>query len=156
RLMKVIGTGLCLFLIIPVGGRLNEAEPLARSNVLAPGRLDPAVQVAALKERARVALRAGRYDEAEELCSYGYRASREAGDTEAAVQFQVGVANCALASYHHRQALESFLTAKSLLRELGKQSGSASVEIGLSSVYTQLGEYDAALVAAREGLQRKL
>ena len=146
--MRKIGAVLCL-LLITVDGRLEDSRPLARAAFLA--RPDRTALTATLAS-AGAAFRAYLYDEAERIFTRGYRSALQAGDSEMAARFLCGLGNCQIVRFRYKDALESYLSARQHLTMTSDPERVASVEIGLASLYSQLGEYDAATEAARRAL----
>jgi tetratricopeptide (TPR) repeat protein len=151
--MRTIGTILCLFLVISVGGRLDEAEAIPKTVFLAspirpryPALLDSL-------HRANALYRAAKYEEALESYRSGYRVSVEIRQIEMTARFLWGAGNCHLHRFLYRDALESYLAAKQIFAELGDTDKVVVLDISLCSLYSQMGEFEAASGAAGRALE---
>jgi CHAT domain-containing protein/tetratricopeptide (TPR) repeat protein len=150
--MRTIGTILCLFLIIPVSGRLEKAEPLSKTTFLVPDAGDRFALFESLR-RATAIFHKAQYDDAVQSFLQGYEASTELGETEMAARFLKGIGNCDFFRFRYREALGSYLTARKMFMGLGDDANTVAVDVNLSSLYSQLGEFDAATDAAQRGLR---
>jgi len=114
--MRTIGAFACL-LLFPLCGWLLESRPLSKTQSLeSPLRPDPPAL-----ERASAIFRTGKYDEAAQAYSSGYRAATQRGERDLAARFLWGIGNCHFAKRQYRQAIESFLSARTMSELSGNQ-----------------------------------
>jgi CHAT domain-containing protein len=140
---------ICLILTLWMAGSRPPAAVLPRSpdSSLWWGQESKSLNVAALKLR-----RAGKLDSAEALYRQGYREALGRGDPLAAVRFLISAGGCQLLAFHYRDALATFLEARSLARRIGDYDDLGAIAVNLSTVYLQSWDVAAAMQVAEEGL----
>src|SRR5262249_39998149 len=95
----------------------------------------------------------GDYAQAASLFERGYREARLCKDSRSEAGFLIGMANCHFIQHHYQEALQEYVAARKVLSLLPKPNSLVAVEGNLASLYSQLGEYDAAIDAAKRGLK---
>jgi CHAT domain-containing protein len=148
-MVALIG-GLCLILILGTTGSRSPGVP-SRS----PGssewwdRASKHIQTQALSFR-----RAGDYASAEKLYQQGYEGAVQRHDPIGAIKYLMSVGGCQIGEFRYRAALETLLRARSLAASVGDKADLGGIAVNLSSVYTQMWDYGAALQAAQDGMKQ--
>ncbi len=151
--MKTIGTVLCFFLIISVTGRLDEAKPIPKTKFSTiPSRSRYPALLDSL-HGANALYHAAKYEEALESYRRGYRASMQIRQTEMAARFLLGAGNTQLHRFLYQEALESYVGARNIFTELGDAGKVTVLDISLCSLYSQMGEFEAASEAGGRALE---
>ena len=146
--MATLKGGLCLILILWTSGSRPPNVP-ARSPDSSEwwDHASKPIHELALRHR-----KAGDYRSAEELYKYGYEEAVRRKDPVAAVRFLISVGGCQLGDFRYRDALATLLRARSVAQESGVRTELAGIALNLSSVYTQMWDYSAAVQAAEDGI----
>jgi CHAT domain-containing protein/tetratricopeptide (TPR) repeat protein len=142
--MRKLSLSACLLLLILADGRPYKLAP-APKTVSQPALAKMLVQSTKLREK-------GEYEQMAELCQRGYREAKRCKDRHSEAYFLTGMATCHFAQHHYRVALQEYLAAKEVLSSLKDQSSLLVINGSLSSLYSQLGEYDAAIDRAKQAL----
>src|SRR5271165_1227535 len=134
----VLGTALAMF---PSTGsfnrtRIEEADPELNS----------------LRIEGANAFNKGDLDTAERFFEKGYQLADQKRNLYYKWRFKSNVASIAYARYQFRAALSGYLEAKTLAEVSGDTNGPALMAINLTSLYTILGETEAANRAAEAGV----
>jgi len=94
-----------------------------------------------------------KYLEAARLYERGYKEAVRHQDAFSAGRFLGNIGSCQFATLQYRAAARAFLEARALAEEAGDQEMIATASLNLCSLYSQLGELNAALQAAQHGLK---
>jgi CHAT domain-containing protein/tetratricopeptide (TPR) repeat protein len=145
-----------LLFMIPLAGTLVHFVPPPRTTLLVPPeqknvRRD--LLAARLKQSGNV-YRTGDFHDAAALAEQGYRDALGAGEPQLAAQFLNNLGGCRLALHRYREALQAFLDARKLAEELGDNATAGKLDINISSLYSQLGQMDAATEAIGRAMRR--
>jgi CHAT domain-containing protein/tetratricopeptide (TPR) repeat protein len=151
--MRTVGTILCLFLIIPVSGRREDARPLSKTRFLDSARTPKYEVLSMALHRANALGHAAKYEEAAQSYRRGYQTSQKWGQKELAAQFLSGLGTCQFLSFRYGDALESYVAVRKMFEALGDPTNTARVDLNLCSLYSQLGELGAAADAAKRALE---
>jgi tetratricopeptide (TPR) repeat protein len=146
----------CCLLMLPLAGAVRRSGPNSRAQTL-PG--DPSM--AAQAKIARQALRAG----AEAFRSGGYtaaltcyetarRAALAAGETDLAARATGNLGGCQFALHQYRPAITRFLEARKLAQRAGDASAIAAFDANIASLYSEMGELEAAAQWTEASLTR--
>jgi CHAT domain-containing protein/tetratricopeptide (TPR) repeat protein len=143
--MKKLSLSACLLLLLILAdGKPYKLEPAPKA-VSQPALAKMLVLSTKLREK-------GEYEQAAELCQRGYQEAKRCKDRHSEAYFLTGIATCHFAQHHYRVALQEYLAAKEVLSSLNDQSSLLVINGSLSSLYSQLGEYDAAIEGAKQAL----
>src|SRR5947208_1526281 len=105
--MRTVGASICLVLLA-LSGWLIQTSLLSKTQPL--DSLAPASSLLAVSlEQASNIYRNGKYDEAAQAYSTGYRIASHRGKRALAAAFLWGIGNCHLKRHQYRHAIESFL-----------------------------------------------
>jgi CHAT domain-containing protein len=150
--MRITGGFVCLLLLILAADGAYRHKPIFEAQLASPeDTLSRAVlptllsQGTALRER-------GEYAQAANLFQQGYREAKLRRDRYSETRFLLGTANCYFIQHRYQDALREYLAARGILPSSVKPNYQIAINGNLSSLYAQLGEYDAAIDAARQGL----
>lgn len=146
----------CLFLLLPLAGRLQDAGRHAGGPPRPAARVDASAGIL-LHSRLQNANRffgSGRYLEAFQRFQEGYEAAISAGEERIAARFLGNLGACRVALRQYREALESFDAGRRLAEAAGDTSAAGAMDANTSSVYEQMGELDAAAEYARRAAAR--
>jgi CHAT domain-containing protein/tetratricopeptide (TPR) repeat protein len=145
-----------LLSIIPLAGTLVRFVPPPRTPLLAGPeqrnvRGDPLG--AQLKRFGALRLTED-FPAAATLAQQGYRDALRARDTQIAGKFLLGLANCRFALHQYREALPTYLEARKLAEASGDNVTAEKADFNISSLYSQLGQMDAATAAIGRAIAR--
>ena len=147
--MKKLGLSACLLLLILADGRPSKLESASKAR---PEDTPFQVYLTKMVHEGRILREKGEYAEAADLFQRGYREARLHKDRHSEAVFLSGIANCHFFQRHYREALQGYLAAKQVLSPSKEQSSLFPINVSLSSLYSQLGEYDAGVDAAKQAL----
>src|SRR5947209_3072092 len=88
---------------------------------------------------------------AAEVYQKGYEEAERHHDVSAQERYLSSIAGCRLMQLQYRDALEIYLRARKLAASIGDRQELGAIAFNLSSLYMQVWDFDAALVAANEG-----
>jgi CHAT domain-containing protein len=146
--MKRLALSTCLLLLILADGKPSKLQPPSKAQ---PEDTPSQLTLAKMIHEARILREKGEYAQAADVCQAGYREARLRKDRHSEASFLLGIANCHFLQHHYREALQEFLAVKQVLSSSEEQR-SILVNISLSSLYSQLGEYEAGVDAAKQAL----
>jgi CHAT domain-containing protein/tetratricopeptide (TPR) repeat protein len=150
--MRKIALSACLFLQILAPGRQHKRELAHKEPVAPPEERSFQPALVAMLHEGRILREKGRYSQAADLFQVGYRESKLRKDQHSEARFLLGIANCYFSQHHYREALQEYLAAKQALSSSIEPKWLFGIDVSLSSLYTQLGEYDAAIDVAKHAL----
>ena len=106
-----------------------------------------------LRLQGNALLRASQYPRAISIYENGYAEAKRRGSLGSAVRFlnNLGVAYYQL--FRFRDAIQTYLKARDLARLQGDRETLGALSVNLSSLYFDMGDIDAALESAEEGLK---
>jgi tetratricopeptide (TPR) repeat protein len=138
-----------LISIIPLAGTLVRFVPPPRMPPLATRgqrsvRAD--LLTAQLKQSGQV-YRTGDFHNAATLALQGYRDALRAGEPQLASRFLNNLGGCRFALHQYREALQVYLEARNLAESTHDNAGAANLDFNISSLYSRLGQMDAATEA---------
>ena len=105
----------------------------------------------ALEKAARQYWNTRNFSAAEQIYQQGYEEGARRHDTVAAERYLTSVAGCRFAQFRYRDALASYLQARSLAASIRDRQELGAIAVNLSSLYQQMWDLDSALLAAEEG-----
>src|SRR5437773_648405 len=148
--MRTIGAFLCLYLLTPIGGWLSTSGPSSEMKFLA-ARMTPArLALSEQLRRGNALRRNGAPRQASEILRRGYRAAAGQNEPLWQARFLWGIAQCHAAQHRYQESLDEYLAVRKAFESLEVSAISLSALNGsLWSLYSQLGEYDAAIETIR-------
>ncbi len=147
--MRTVGVVLCFLLLIIAGGRLRELKQ-TRS---VPSAEVPARMALAKKLAQAASLRRmGEYQQAVVLFQTGYEKAASLKDAHFEMRFLLGIGQTHVAQHRYSEALRDYAKARETMPSSKNAISLTSLDICLSNLYFQLGEYDAAMQAANRAL----
>lgn len=105
-----------------------------------------------LRQTAALSISQGNFEDAERLYLSGVELGARHQDPLAQAWFLDGAGSARLAGLHFSRALEAYLEAKNLAEKARNRAALGAIDGDLASVYEQMGDFDSALIAAREAL----
>jgi CHAT domain-containing protein len=147
--MRTSGVFLCLLLLTVAGGRPYKLKQTRLiSNAETP------VRAALGKKWANaVGLRKlGEYARAAALFQAGYDNAARLKDADYETRFLVGLGQTHLVQHRYSEALQEYVEARKVMPSSNNTLSLTTLDGSLSSLYSQLGEYDAAIQAANRAL----
>ncbi len=145
-----------LLSMIPLAGTLVRTVPPPRTPPLVTSgqknvRRD--LLTAELKRSAK-AFGAGDFHGAATLAQQGYRDALRAGESQLAGQFLNNVGGCQFALHQYREALHTFLEARTLAEAAHDNATAGKLDFNISSLYSHLGQMNAAAEAMNHAMAR--
>ena len=142
--------------MIPLAGTLVRSVPPPRTPLLAtPGqktvRQNP---LASQLDQSHKLFYAGNFHDAAALAKQGYHNALSAGEPQIAAQFLNTLGGCQFALHQYRDALQTFLDARKQAEASGDNATAAKAGLNIASLYTQLGQIDAATEAIGRAMER--
>ncbi len=150
--MKKLALPACLFLLILADGRPYKIDSASKAQLAHLEDTPFQPFLASMLRQARILRQKGEYVQAADLFRQGHRQARLRKDPDFEALFLLGMGTCYFSQQHYQEALEEYLEARVLLHSSQDTSALIALNGSLSSLYSQLGEYDAAIDAATEGL----
>src|ERR1700704_4056021 len=152
--MRKLVLSACLFLLIlalliPADGRPSKLEPASKAH---PNDTPSQPALSEVLRQARILREKGEYAQAGDLFQWGYQEARRRKDRHSEARFLLGVANCHFSQHHYREALQEYLTAKEVSPSSIEHNSLIAINVSLPSLYSRLGEYEAAIDAAKNAL----
>ena len=137
-------------LLVTVGLVWRRGYPVART--VSPTGSPKAPELLELRNQGNGLFRAGQYLAAIRVYESGCREARRRHDTWSELRFlnNLGSANYQL--FRYRDAVKIYLQARELAASQGNQEMLAAICLNLSSLYYQMGAFDAATESAKQGL----
>ena len=147
--MSAFALGLCLILTLWMTGSRPPTVVLPRSldSSFWWGRESLEINARALNLR-----KAGDLSGAERVYRAGYDLALRRGDRTAAARFLMSVGGCQIIAFHYQSALLTFLQARDLAAAVGDRADLGGIAVNLSTIYSQMWDFPAAIRAAEEGL----
>ena len=145
-----------LLSIIPLAGTLARFVPTPRTPPLATLRQKIArsgLLIAQLQQSRKVFLTGGFHDAAI-LAQQGYRDALRAGEPQIAARFLGNLGGCRFALHQYREALQTYLEARTLAEASHDNATAGNLDLNISSLYSQLGQMDAATEALGRAMAR--
>ena len=146
----------CLFLIIPLVGTVRNSVPPPRAQSLAMsnGQPAPGGVLASRLIQSRNLAHAGNFQDAAAIARQGYKDALQAGDRQNAVRFLNNLGGCQFAVHKYHDALQTYLDARNLAEAYGDNAEAGKLDFNISSLYSQLGQIDAAVESAERAKSR--
>lgn len=142
--------------MIPLDGSVLHSIPSSRTKSLATSRAQTArrdLLTSRLKQSSMV-YRTGNFHDAADLAQQGYQDALHAGEPRLAIRFLGNLGGCRFALHQYREALQAFLIARELAEASGDQTTAGALDFNISSLYSQIGQIDAAVEAAGRAMGR--
>jgi CHAT domain-containing protein len=106
-----------------------------------------------LRRQANSLLRAGQYAQAIRIYEKGYAEAKRRGSLRSAVRFLNNLGSAYYQVFRYRDAIQTYLKARDLASLQGDQETLGALSVNLSSLYFDMGDIDAALESAEQGLK---
>lgn len=145
-----------LLSVIPLAGTLVRCVPPARPKSLATTKAQTArrkLLEGQLQQSLKV-FRMGDFHAAASLAQRGYQDALAELQPQIAAQFLANLGGCWFASHQYREALQTYLASRKLAEEFGDNATVARADLNISSLYSYLGQTDAAIGLARRAMAR--
>ena len=145
-----------LLSVIPLAGTLVRSVPPPRTSSLVPP-LQKTVREDKLTRQlqdSEKTFRRSDFSAAAILDEQGYRDALRAGDPKIAAHFLVNLASCRFSLHQYREALQTYLDARKLADASGDTVTAARAGLNIASLYSNLGQMDAATEAIGRAMAR--
>lgn len=145
-----------LLSIIPLAGTLVRFVPRPRmASLVTPGSKNARrdLLTARLKQSVRV-FSTFDFHNAATLFEQGYRDSLSAGEPQIAARFLNNLGGCNFALHQYREALSVYLKARALAESSHDNATAGKLDLNISSLYSHLGQIDAASEAVDRAMAR--
>jgi CHAT domain-containing protein/tetratricopeptide (TPR) repeat protein len=123
------------------------------SNPRIQGNDDEPPELRELRRQGNALLRGSQYPQAISIYENGYREARRRRSLRSAVRFLNNLGSVYYQLFRYRDAIQTYLKARDLARLEGDREMLGALSVNLSSLYFDMGEIDAALESAEEGLK---
>src|SRR5215831_15377620 len=155
-LLKAVKLLACCLLIFPLAGTPPFPVPQSRTRLLGaqPKAESLPAAIAALQREVDSLWRQRRFAEAIPLCERIHRDAAAAGLMGLAASGARFTGACQFALRRHTAALASFLEARGLAEAAGDEPELVACDLNIASLYSEIGEVDAAAHWAQELLGR--
>jgi tetratricopeptide (TPR) repeat protein len=117
------------------------------------GDEEEARELQELRRKGNTLLRASQYGQAIAIYQSGYERALKSRSPRSAVRFLNNLGSAYYHLYRYRDAIETYLKARDLAISQGNQEMQGALCNNLSSLYFDMGETDAALESAQQGLR---
>jgi CHAT domain-containing protein/tetratricopeptide (TPR) repeat protein len=150
--MRKIGTVVCLLALISGGGWLCSSTPSSKETPSPARDSHATVALTRMLDQAETIFQNGDYGNALDLFVIGYREAQRQKQRNLEACFLKGIGTCHFAQHHYQEALREYLAARDAFADLGDAGSVSTLNGGLSSLYLQLGEFDAAMDSIKRAL----
>jgi len=106
-----------------------------------------------LRHQGNDLFRAGEYLRAIRVYENGYEEAKRSGNSRSAVRFLNNVGGSRYRMFRYRDAAQAYLEARDLATSQGDRESLGALCFNLSSLYFDMGDFDAAMVSAQQGLK---
>jgi len=145
-----------LLSIIPLAGTLVRFVPPPRTPPLETSSRKTVRRdtLTAQYRQSYKLFRSGDFRATATLDEQGYREALRAGEPRIAAQFLNGLGSCRFALHQYREALQTYLAARKLAEASGDNVTAGKADFNISSLYSRLGQMDAATEAIGRAMVR--
>jgi CHAT domain-containing protein len=151
--MRKIGSSVCLILNLAGVGSVHKTVPSARTQLdPSPNRSAKRPELRAHLNQAYYLVAAGRYVQATQIYERACPEADALGQAEWAGRCWNNLGSSYFSMFRYREALSAFLEARRISRTSGDWANLANLGSNISSLFLNLGELDAAVDAAEQGL----
>src|SRR5579885_3088837 len=105
-----------------------------------------------LRVRANSLFSQKKYSEAADLYESGYRQALASHDPVSALRFLNNLGATQFGLLRYRRAIDAFVRARDLARSMNDRGALSATCANLCSLYSQIGDMEAATIAAEQGL----
>ncbi len=123
------------------------------SNQGVQGSDDEPPKLRELRRQGNALLRASQYPRAISIYENGYREAKRRGSLRSAVRFLNNLGGAYYQLFRYRDAIRTYLKARDLASLQGDRETLGAIAVSLSSLYFDMGDIDAALESAEQGLK---
>jgi CHAT domain-containing protein len=106
-----------------------------------------------LRGQANALYRAGKYLQAIRIYETGYEEAKRRRSLRSAVRFLNNLGSAHYQMFRYRDAIQAYLEARDIAAAQGDRETLGALSVNLSSLYVQMGDTEAALEAAEQGLK---
>ena len=152
--MKTARVLACCLLLIPLVGTGLKSDPKARAKPL-PGTTEDNDQRKRLQAELVAGwglFKAGRYEQARNQFERVRRVAIASADPYMETRAVADIGGCWFALHRYRLALQAFVAAQGLAEKHGDTSAAAALEANVASLYSEMGERDAAIAWLEKSL----
>ena len=132
---------------------LVQCSTRSLSNPKIRGNDDEPPELHELRRQGNALLRASQYPQAISIYENGYQEALRRRSLRSAVRFLNNLGSAYYQLFRYRDAIQTYLKARDLARLQGDRETLGALCVNLSSLYFDMGEIDAALESAEEGLK---
>lgn len=111
-------------------------------------------EATALGKTAAIAYGQGRYAEALDLWERADGVATSAGDLASALAARINIANCHLITFSYHKAMQAYLEARALARQLRDREKEAVIAANIALLYGALGDFRRTVETGEEVLQK--
>jgi CHAT domain-containing protein/TolA-binding protein len=143
--MRTIGTVLCLLALTSTGGGLSRSIPRRPTSQEAQVKLT----LGRTLREASLKTKGGDYQTTANLFLIGSLEARRQNEPALEARFLWGLANCHFAQRRYQEALTLYLDVRDRFKLLDDRVATRAVEGNIASLYSQIGEVEAAIEAMK-------
>ncbi|HWB83388.1 MAG TPA: CHAT domain-containing protein [Bryobacteraceae bacterium] len=153
--MKTAKLLACCLLILPLAGSVSKSDlrTVARLHAVVPESSVP-VPIPVLMREGGALYRAGRYADAAAKFEAAHHSALASANGKLAARALSNVGGCEFATHQYQAALKTFLEARRMAEAAGDRSTAAGLDANISSLYSEMGAYDAAAEWMEGSLKR--
>src|SRR5712692_467914 len=152
--MRTIGAFVCLFLLTPIGGWWSTSGSTSETKFLAEIQTPARAALTFALRQGTAARQRGDPASAADIFRQGYREAARQKEPRLQAHFLWGIANCHATQHRYREALDEYLAVREALALFGPPKSLSAVIGSISSLYAQLGEYEAAIETVSRALEK--
>ena len=152
--MRKTGSIVCFALIVAGVGTVLRTGPTKKARLFKPSSHERAEQLRVpprLNEAYQLLL-SGQYVKAEELYRSVLEEARAQGAAERAGRCLTAIGNCQFATFRYRDALKSYLEARTFAEAAQDWANRGSLGANISGLFLQMGDLEAAAHSAEQAL----
>ncbi len=140
-------------LILPVVLMIVQSGTRSVSNPKMRADHEESPRLRELRRQGNVLFRAGEYLQAIRTYENGYEEAKRSGSLRSAVRFLNNLGSARYQVFRYRDAVQAYLEARDLATSQGDRESLGALCFNLSSLYFDMGETEAALASAQQGLK---
>src|SRR6516225_7823880 len=141
----------CLLLVTL--GLLTACTAHGVSNPNRHGANEEPAQLVELRQQGNAAFLAGEYHQATQIYETGLKQAKRSGNLSSAVRFLNNLGTLQYRMFRYRDAIQTYLEARGLAASQGNKETLGALDFNLSALYFDMGDIEAALESADQGLK---
>jgi CHAT domain-containing protein len=152
--MRKTGSIACLALIVAGVGTVRWTGPTNKTTLYKPSSQERREQLRVpprLSEAYHLLL-SGQYPRAEELYRSVFEEAKAQGEAERAGRCLTAIGNCQFATFRYRDALKSYLEARTFAEAAEDWANRGSLSANISGLFLQMGDLESAALSAEQAL----